>query len=91
MTQIVSLGGATPGIAGAAPPPGSVIETRRPSCVKGASLAVPQPSARLRQLLEKDGAGSAEEVRELILSEVHRFVGAAPQHDDMTMVVLRID
>ena len=46
---------------------------------------------RLRRLLEQDGAGSAEEVRERILSEVQRFVGGAPQHDDMTMVVLRVD
>jgi sigma-B regulation protein RsbU (phosphoserine phosphatase) len=46
---------------------------------------------RLRQLLERDGAGGSEDVRERILAEVGRFVGMAPQHDDMTMVVLRID
>jgi sigma-B regulation protein RsbU (phosphoserine phosphatase) len=46
---------------------------------------------RLRRVLEEDGAGSSEQVRERVLAEVRSFVGEAPQHDDMTMVVLRIE
>ena len=32
-----------------------------------------------------------EELRERILREVHAFTGDAPQHDDMTMVILKIE
>jgi len=31
------------------------------------------------------------ELRERILREIAAFVGDAPQHDDMTMILLRID
>jgi phosphoserine phosphatase RsbU/P len=46
---------------------------------------------RLRLLMQKDGLGTAEEVRDRVLTDVRLFVGQAAQHDDMTMVVLRID
>jgi sigma-B regulation protein RsbU (phosphoserine phosphatase) len=45
---------------------------------------------RLRELLERNGR-SADELRDHVLEEVRRFVGEAPQHDDMTMVVIKID
>lgn len=46
---------------------------------------------RLRRVLEQDAAPSSELVRQRVLDQVQAFVGEAPQHDDMTMVVLRID
>ena len=45
---------------------------------------------RLRELVEENGR-SADELRDHVLAEVRRFVGEAPQHDDMTMVVIKID
>jgi len=33
----------------------------------------------------------SDELRERILREIAAFVGDAPQHDDMTMILLRID
>ena len=46
---------------------------------------------RLRALLERDPTASADHVRERVLAEVRAFQGSAPQHDDMTMVVLRVE
>jgi serine phosphatase RsbU (regulator of sigma subunit) len=46
---------------------------------------------RLRDLLQQDGVPSSEDLRDRVLEGVRRFVGEAPQHDDMTMVVLRIE
>jgi serine phosphatase RsbU (regulator of sigma subunit) len=46
---------------------------------------------RLKEVLQRDGIPSSEDVRDRVLEEVRRFVGEAPQHDDMTMVVLRIE
>jgi serine phosphatase RsbU (regulator of sigma subunit) len=31
------------------------------------------------------------ELRERVLREITAFVGDAPQHDDMTMILLKID
>ena len=47
--------------------------------------------ARLARLLEDDVDASCETLRERILGDVEGFVGAADQHDDLTMVLLRID
>src|SRR4029079_3990142 len=34
---------------------------------------------------------SSDELRERVLREVEAFVGTAPQHDDMTMIFLKVD
>ena len=47
--------------------------------------------ARLARLLEEDDAASCETLHDRILRDVDAFVGTADQHDDMTMVLLRID
>lgn len=44
---------------------------------------------RLKQLLAGVDGLSAKETRERILAEVKAFTGSAPQHDDMTVVVVR--
>ncbi len=46
---------------------------------------------RLGRILEEHADLPSEELRERVLREVSAFVGAAPQHDDMTMILLRID
>jgi serine phosphatase RsbU (regulator of sigma subunit) len=45
---------------------------------------------RLREILEQGEALGHEELKERILSEIRAFVGAAAQHDDMTMVILKV-
>jgi sigma-B regulation protein RsbU (phosphoserine phosphatase) len=46
---------------------------------------------RLGQLLEEHGSLPSQDLRERILVDVDAFVGDAEQHDDMTVVLLRID
>ena len=46
---------------------------------------------RLGQLVEDHADLSSGELRERILRDIESFVGAAPQHDDMTMILLKID
>jgi sigma-B regulation protein RsbU (phosphoserine phosphatase) len=46
---------------------------------------------RLGTLVEEDGDLPLDELRERILREIRAFVGAAPQHDDMTMLLLRVE
>jgi serine phosphatase RsbU (regulator of sigma subunit) len=45
---------------------------------------------RLRRILEQSEGLSSEQLRARILDEVESFVGEAPPHDDLTMVVLKI-
>jgi serine phosphatase RsbU (regulator of sigma subunit) len=45
---------------------------------------------RLSRLVEEHAHLSSEELRERILREVEAFVGGADQHDDMTMILLRV-
>ena len=45
---------------------------------------------RLAQIVEEHAHLSSDELRERILREIAAFVGEAPQHDDMTMILLRI-
>jgi serine phosphatase RsbU (regulator of sigma subunit) len=46
---------------------------------------------RLVDLLEEHADLPFEELRERILREIDAFVGGAAQHDDMTMILLKID
>ncbi len=45
---------------------------------------------RLRRILEKSRELSGEELKERILAEIRVFVGEAAQHDDMTLVLLKV-
>ena len=46
---------------------------------------------RLVKLVEEHGHLPPEELRERILREIDAFVAGAPQHDDMTMILLKVD
>ena len=43
------------------------------------------------QLVETHAHLSSEELRERMLREIAAFVGDAPQHDDMTMILVKVD
>jgi sigma-B regulation protein RsbU (phosphoserine phosphatase) len=47
--------------------------------------------ARLGQLVEAHAHMRSDELRERVLREIAAFVGDAPQHDDMTMILLKVD
>ena len=47
--------------------------------------------ARLGQLVENHADLPCDELRERVLREIAAFVGDAPQHDDMTMILLKVD
>ncbi|MGB7219459.1 MAG: PP2C family protein-serine/threonine phosphatase [Vicinamibacterales bacterium] len=46
---------------------------------------------RLGRVLERHADLPPDQLRERVLREVEAFVGGAPQHDDMTMILLRVD
>jgi len=46
---------------------------------------------RLGQLVESHAHLPPDELRERVLREISAFVGEAPQHDDMTMILLKVD
>jgi sigma-B regulation protein RsbU (phosphoserine phosphatase) len=46
---------------------------------------------RLSALVEEHGHLPLDELRERILREIAAFVGGAPQHDDMTMILIRVE
>jgi serine phosphatase RsbU (regulator of sigma subunit) len=46
---------------------------------------------RLGQLVATHAHLPSEELRERLLREIGAFVGDAPQHDDMTMILVKID
>jgi serine phosphatase RsbU (regulator of sigma subunit) len=46
---------------------------------------------RLAELVEEHAHLPSDQLRERVLREIAAFVGAAPQHDDMTMILLRIE
>ena len=46
---------------------------------------------RLGHLVETHAHLPSEELRERMLREIAAFVGDAPQHDDMTMILLKVD
>lgn len=45
---------------------------------------------RLGRIIEEHAHLPSDELRERVLREIAAFVGDAPQHDDMTMILLRI-
>jgi sigma-B regulation protein RsbU (phosphoserine phosphatase) len=47
--------------------------------------------SRLGQLVESHAHLRSDELRERVLREISAFVGDAPQHDDMTMILLKVD
>jgi sigma-B regulation protein RsbU (phosphoserine phosphatase) len=47
--------------------------------------------ARLGELVEAHAHLPSDELRERVLREIAAFVGDAPQHDDMTMILLKVD
>jgi serine phosphatase RsbU (regulator of sigma subunit) len=47
--------------------------------------------ARLSRIVEEHGHLDSGELRERILREIEAFVGAADQHDDMTMILMKIE
>ena len=47
--------------------------------------------ARLGGILEDHADLPSDELRERVLRDVAAFVGEAPQHDDMTMILLKVD
>jgi sigma-B regulation protein RsbU (phosphoserine phosphatase) len=47
--------------------------------------------SRLSRIVEEHGHLESGELRERILREIEAFVGAADQHDDMTMILIKID
>ncbi|MFO7694320.1 MAG: SpoIIE family protein phosphatase [Vicinamibacterales bacterium] len=47
--------------------------------------------AQLAELVEEHGHLPIGELRERILREIAAFVGGAPQHDDMTMILMKVD
>jgi len=46
---------------------------------------------RLGQLVETHAHLPSGELRERMLREIAAFVGDAPQHDDMTMILVKVD
>jgi hypothetical protein len=46
---------------------------------------------RLRALVEEHAELSSDELRERIVREVEAFVGEADPHDDMTLVLLKVE
>jgi sigma-B regulation protein RsbU (phosphoserine phosphatase) len=46
---------------------------------------------RLGGILEEHADLPPDQLRERVLREVAAFVGDAPQHDDMTMILLKVD
>jgi phosphoserine phosphatase RsbU/P len=47
--------------------------------------------ARLSRIVEEHGHLDSNELRERILREIEAFVGAADQHDDMTMILMKVE
>ncbi len=47
--------------------------------------------SRLSRLVEEHGHLDSSELRERILREIEAFVGGADQHDDMTMILLKVE
>jgi serine phosphatase RsbU (regulator of sigma subunit) len=46
---------------------------------------------RLASLVQAHAGLPSDQLRDLILRDVERFVNGAPQHDDMTLIVMKVD
>ncbi|HVJ27732.1 MAG TPA: SpoIIE family protein phosphatase, partial [Vicinamibacterales bacterium] len=47
--------------------------------------------SRLSDIIQEHGHLTSGELRERILREIESFVGGADQHDDMTMILLKVE
>jgi serine phosphatase RsbU (regulator of sigma subunit) len=47
--------------------------------------------SRLSRIVEEHGHMDSGELRERILREIEAFVGSADQHDDMTMILMKVE
>jgi len=47
--------------------------------------------SRLTRLIEEHGHLDSTELRERIMREIKAFVGPAEQHDDQTMILLKVE
>ena len=47
--------------------------------------------SRLSRIVEEHGHLDSAELRERILREIEAFVGSADQHDDMTMILIKVE
>ena len=47
--------------------------------------------SRLSSIVAEHGHLASSELRERILREIEAFVGAADQHDDMTMILIKVE
>ena len=47
--------------------------------------------SRLARIVEKHAHLPSDQLRERVLREIEAFVGDAPQHDDMTMILLKVE
>ena len=47
--------------------------------------------SRLSRIVEEHGHLDSGELRERILREIEAFVGDADQHDDMTMILMKVE
>jgi phosphoserine phosphatase RsbU/P len=47
--------------------------------------------SRLSRIVEEHGHLDSAELRERILREIEAFVGSADQHDDMTMILMKVE
>lgn len=46
--------------------------------------------SRLKSAIRAFGSGPAQELLDVLLSDIRAFSGIAPQHDDITLVIVRL-
>jgi serine phosphatase RsbU (regulator of sigma subunit)/CHASE2 domain-containing sensor protein len=46
---------------------------------------------RLQDVVTRSGRGTADELLEGIMNQLDKFVGVAPQHDDLTLIVVSVE
>jgi len=45
---------------------------------------------RIVSFLQKESGGTAKEIADRLITELHAFVGNVPQHDDISLIVMRM-